>query len=324
MHKSSAFDQVKSSAKAARVGIVECVDELDKKIMAELQTNCRVSYQELSRTYGISANAIRRRILHLEETGEIARYSVYLSPAMMGAERLFALLSSDGTRDEFEMVDEIGSHRNILAAAAYSNGTYALVAEYRGSEELLDIGSFLRKLESIKAVELHPILAPRGTSIELSALHLRVLKPLLEDPRMSVVEIAEKSGLTARRVRRLLDQLETSGAVRFRALLELGAASSIPFIAKITWDEKKTTYLPILEWIETTYPLVHWESYVSASEPVLYSLLAAQNLTEAVKFTREIRNHSPVKGVTAIFGGHHKFFAHYRRNRLREMVESID
>lgn len=292
--------------------------------MAELQSNCRVSYQELSRTYGISANAIRRRILHLEETGEIAGYSVYLSPAMMGVERLFGLLSSDGTRDEVELVDEIGSHRNILAAAAYSNGTYALIAEYRGPEEFLDIGSFLRKLNSIEAVELHPILAPRGTAMEFSALHLRVLKSLLEDPRMSVVEIADKSGLTARRVRRLLDQLENSGAIRFRALLELGAASSIPFIAKITWNEKKTTYLPILDWIEKTYPLTHWESFVSASAPVLYSLLAAENLTEVTKLAREIRNHPPVKGVVTIISEYHKFFAIYRQSKLREMIGSVD
>ena len=88
--------------------------------------------------------------------------------------------------------------------------------------------------------------------MELLPLHLRILKWLLEEPRISIVELAKKSGLTARRVRRLLDQLEQSGAVRFRALIELGAASSIPFIAKITWDEKQTTYEPILEWIENT------------------------------------------------------------------------
>lgn len=299
------------------------LDETDKKLIAELQNNCRISYQELSRIYGISANAIRRRILNLEQTGEISGYSVHLSPAMIGVERLFGILSTDGTRDESELVDEIGSHHNIIAAAAYSNGLYALVAEYRNPAELHDVSSFLRKLDGIETVELHTIIAPRGTAMDLSTLHLRILKFLLEDPRMSIVEIAEKSGLTARRVRRLLDQLTNSGAIKFRALIELGAASSIPFIVRITWDEKKTTYLPILEWIEKTYPLIHWESFISASEPVLYSLLSAEKLTEVTVLTQEIRNHPLVKGVVVMIGEHHKFFPRYRHSKIREMIDSI-
>jgi DNA-binding Lrp family transcriptional regulator len=299
------------------------MDEIDRKLLIDLQKNCRVSYQELSRTYGISANAIRRRILNLEETGEIAGYTVALAPAMVGVERIFGLLSSDGSRDELDLVDEIGSHQNIMAAAAYTNGIYALVAEYKGPEELLEVGSYLRRIEGIKSAELHPVLGTFGVEMELSNLHLRVLKCLLDDPRMSVVEIAKESGLTARRVRRLLTQLEDSGAVRFRALVELGAASSIPFIAKITWDEKTTTYARILEWIEKTYPLNHWESFISASEPILYSLLAAHNLTEVTELTRDIRKHTLVRGVTTIISKYHKFFPNYRMNKLREMIRSV-
>ncbi len=299
------------------------MDQIDKKLIAELQKNCRVSYQELSRTYGISANAIRRRILNLEETGEIAGYTVYLSPAMVGADNLFGFLTSDGTRDEIEVVDEIGSHSNIIAASAYSNGTYALVAEYRSPEELLEVSSFLRRLDGIVKAELHPILRDADTEMDLSPLHLRVLKWLVEEPRMSIVEIAKNSGLTARRVRRILDQLEQSGAIKFRALVELGAAEDIPFIEIITWNEKKTTYAPILEWIEKTYPLIHWESFISASEPVMYALLAAENLTEVTRLTREIRKHPSVQSVTTIISTYHKFFPHYRLNRLRAMIDAV-
>jgi len=304
--------------------VVLVVDEIDKRLIAELQKNCRISYQMLSRSYGISANAIRRRILNLEESGEISGYNVYLSSAMVGTSSLFGFLTSDGTRDEIELVDEIGSHQNIIAAAAYSNGTYALVAEYRTSEELLAVSSYLRKLDGIVKADLHPILSISGTQMDLTTLHFRVLKWLIEDPRMSIVDIAKNSGLTARRVRRLLDQLEQSGAVRFRALIELGAAESIPFIETITWEERTITYAPILEWIEKTYPLRHWESFISASEPVLFALFSAESLTEVTELTREIRNHPSVKSVTTNISTYHKFFPHYRLNRLKEMIDSID
>ena len=297
------------------------MDELDKKILGDLGSNCRVSYQELSRRYGISANAIRRRVLNLEESGEISGYSLFLSPAMIGVNRILGLLTADGSRDEVEVMDEIGSHSGVIASAAYSNGIYALVGEYTTPEELLDLTSFFRKIESIEKTEVHQTIVPLGTHMELSRMHLRVLKPLLHEPRLSVVEVSKKSGLTARRVRRLLNQLEESGAIRFQALLELGAASSIPFLARVTWDEKIANYQEIWDWIAKTYPISHWETFVSATEPVLYSLIAVEGLVEVNDVTRALRKYEKIQSVKTLISKFHKFYPSITRQKLVEMIE---
>jgi len=297
------------------------MDELDKKILGDLASNCRVSYQELSRRYGISANAIRRRVLNLEESGEISGYSLLLSPAMIGVNRILGLLTADGSRDEVEVMDEIGSHSGVIASAAYSNGIYALVGEYTTPEELLDLTSYFRKIESIEKTEVHQTIVPLGTHMELSRMHLRVLKPLLHGPRLSVVEVSRKSGLTARRVRRLLNQLEESGAIRFQALLELGAASSIPFLARVTWDEKIANYQEIWDWIAKTYPISHWETFVSATEPVLYSLIAVEGLVQVNDVTRALRKYEKIQSVKTLISKFHKFYPSITRQKLVEMIE---
>ena len=297
------------------------MDELDKKILGDLASNCRVSYQELSRRYGISANAIRRRVLNLEESGEISGYSLFLSPAMIGVNRILGLLTADGSRDEVEVMDEIGSHSGVIASAAYSNGIYALVGEYTTPEELLDLASYFRKIESIEKTEVHQTIVPLGTHMELSRMHLRVLKPLLHGPRLSVVEVSRESGLTARRVRRLLNQLEESGAIRFQALLELGAASSIPFLARVTWDEKIANYQEIWDWIAKTYPISHWETFVSATEPVLYSLIAVESLVEVNDVTRALRKYEKIQSVKTLISKFHKFYPSITRQKLVEMIE---
>jgi DNA-binding Lrp family transcriptional regulator len=297
------------------------VDELDKRILGDLTRNCRLSYQELSRRYEISANAIRRRILNLEESGEISGYSLALSPVMLGVHRMLAILTSDGSRDELEVMDEIGNHPLVIAAAAYSNGTYAMVGEYRSNEELLKLTSHLRLIESIKESEIHQIIEPRGSQMELSKMHLRVLKPLMEDPRLSVVEISNRSGLTARRVRRLLQQLEESNAIHFNTLVELGAATGIPFLARITWNERKTSFQEILDFILDTYPLHHWETYISASEPVLYSLIAVEGLTEVNEVVRNLRKNDNIESVSANIGVFHKFYRSITRQILLDMIE---
>lgn len=297
------------------------LDEMDKRILNDLQSNCRISYQELSRKYGISANAIRRRILNLEESGVISGYSIVLSPAMTNTDFLFCLLSTDGTRDEVEMVDAIGSSKNVLAAASYTDGTFALIAEYQGLQELQEIGTFLRTLKSVENAEIHTFIQSGGGKMKLTKTHLRVLEPLLDDPRLPIVDIAQQTGLTARRVRRLIRELEEGGVLHFTALLELGAATSIPFIVQIHWNEKAVPYSTITEWLIKDYSLQHWETYVSASEPVIYSLLVADDLTHLTATVRSIRQNEHVTSAKALIGYHHKYFSSSRRNMLIKMVK---
>lgn len=303
--------------------IADNMDELDKRIMADLQDYCRLSYQELSRRYGVSANAIRKRIMNLEATGEISGYAVTLSIGVTGSSQLFGFLTGDGSRDEVEMIEEIGSHPNIIAAAAYSNGIYAFVGEYTVTHEMHDLSSYLRRIKGVVSAEIHPTILPTRPGMELTPLHLRILKVLLEDPRLPVVEIAERSGLTARRVRRLLSQLEENRAVQFKALIELGADTSIPFIALIRWDERAITYAQLIDWLREKYPLTLWENFISATEPVLFLLFAGENLTQVNDMTREIRRHPHVVSVITTISTHHKFFTGYRQKKLQEMVESV-
>lgn len=295
---------------------------MDKNILTDLQRNCRLSYQELSRKYGISANAIRRRILNMEETGVISGYSIFMSPAMTGTGFLFGLLSTDGSRDEVEMVEEIGSSKYVMAASSYTDGLYALVAEYHGPQELQELGSFLRTLDSVIGAELHTIIGTWGAKMNLTKTHLRILEPLLDDPRLPIVDVAQKTGLTARRVRRLLAEFEENNALRFATLIELGADRSLPFIVRILWNEKTTKYSTITELLETEYPINHRETYISASEPVIYSLLVADNIAQLVEIVRSIRKNEYVTSVKVLISGYHQYFSSYRHEKLIQMVKS--
>jgi len=234
---------------------------------------------------------------------------------------MFGLLSTDGSRDDEEMVDAIGASQNILAAAAYSDGYYAFVAEYQGAEEQQQLATYLRTLESVTNAELHTIIRNWGSKMSLTKTHLRVLEPLLTDPRLPIVDVAQATGLTARRVRRLIRELEEGGALRFSALPELGAATSLPYIVRITWNEQTATYSTITEWLLKDFPLAHWETYVSAAEPVIYTLLVADDITELTETTRAIRRNEHVTSIKIILGLYHKYFSSHRFETLKRMVK---
>ncbi|WP_288398046.1 Lrp/AsnC family transcriptional regulator [uncultured Acinetobacter sp.] len=60
------------------------MDKMDKKILAELQQNGRLSLTELAEKIGLSLSPCHRRVRALEESGVIRGYRAQLEPALIG------------------------------------------------------------------------------------------------------------------------------------------------------------------------------------------------------------------------------------------------
>jgi Lrp/AsnC family leucine-responsive transcriptional regulator len=60
------------------------VDQIDIRILTELQLNARVTLAELGRRVGLSAPAVGERVQRLEETGVITGYHAEIDPKTLG------------------------------------------------------------------------------------------------------------------------------------------------------------------------------------------------------------------------------------------------
>ena len=60
------------------------LDAIDRRILAILQENARVSNVELAESAGVSASPCWRRVRELERTGVISRYVTLVDPAALG------------------------------------------------------------------------------------------------------------------------------------------------------------------------------------------------------------------------------------------------
>ncbi|PJG82473.1 Lrp/AsnC family transcriptional regulator [Caviibacterium pharyngocola] len=60
------------------------MDKIDKKIIAELQKNGRISLTELCEKVGISLSPCQRRVKLLEQSGVISGYRAEISPELAG------------------------------------------------------------------------------------------------------------------------------------------------------------------------------------------------------------------------------------------------
>ncbi|MFI6483658.1 Lrp/AsnC family transcriptional regulator [Nonomuraea sp. NPDC050663] len=60
------------------------LDALDRRILAELQVDARVSFAELGRRVGLSPPAVSERVQRLEESGVITGYRAEVDPRALG------------------------------------------------------------------------------------------------------------------------------------------------------------------------------------------------------------------------------------------------
>ncbi|XAY79450.1 Lrp/AsnC family transcriptional regulator [Sagittula stellata E-37] len=60
------------------------VDAIDRRILAELQRDARMSIQDLSSRVGLSASPCARRVRNLEQSGLIRGYTVVIDEPLMG------------------------------------------------------------------------------------------------------------------------------------------------------------------------------------------------------------------------------------------------
>jgi DNA-binding Lrp family transcriptional regulator len=302
---------------------VNHLDSIDKKILIALDENCRLSYQALADNLKITANAVRKRLDRLIESGVIEEFSIILKPEIVGSEYLIALISTDGSENEEDFIELIGSNLNVIQVGQLvtSQGRlYFVHCEYIGAIGLQNLGTFFRTKEPVTEIELHTILTKRGKKFEIKKLHLQVLKYLLKDARLQVNEIANLTGLTSRRVSRAIKEMQVSDAFWFATRWYISLGSNVEFYLKIEYDEQAVEYEEIDEWLRDRYPMEYWFSYYSAVKPILFAKFVTDHFREAEPISRTVKSTSFMKSVDVLLSYPVRKFPRLGRTKIEELI----
>jgi Lrp/AsnC family leucine-responsive transcriptional regulator len=73
------------------MGYDDRMDSRDRRIIALLQANARLTYQEIGEGVGLSTAAAYQRVRKLEESGVITGYHARVAPEAVGSEQLALL-----------------------------------------------------------------------------------------------------------------------------------------------------------------------------------------------------------------------------------------
>ncbi|AJF68936.1 Lrp/AsnC family transcriptional regulator [Streptomyces vietnamensis] len=132
------------------------MDEIDRAILRELQTDGRIPYAELGPKVGLSPSAARQRLQRLIDAKVVQVVGV-TDPVAMGGQAM-ALLGVRVDGDPRAVADELARHEEVVYTVLTS-GTFDLFVEVvcRRPAELLDIvNDVVRPIEGVTAVESFP------------------------------------------------------------------------------------------------------------------------------------------------------------------------
>ncbi|MFJ9725078.1 Lrp/AsnC family transcriptional regulator [Streptomyces sp. NPDC101209] len=132
------------------------MDEIDRAILRELQTDGRIAYADLGPKVGLSASAARQRLQRLLDTKTVQVVGV-TDPMSMGGQAM-ALLGIAVDGDPRAVADELARREEVVYAVLTSGG-FDLFAEVvaPGPRELLDfVNDVVRPVEGVRQMQSFP------------------------------------------------------------------------------------------------------------------------------------------------------------------------
>ncbi|MEU1184434.1 Lrp/AsnC family transcriptional regulator [Streptomyces sp. NPDC005820] len=135
------------------------MDDIDRAILRELQTDGRIAYADLGPRVGLSASAARQRLQRLLDSRAVQVVGV-TDPMAMGGQAM-ALLGITVDGDPRPVADALAAHPEVVYSVLTSGG-FDLFAEVVSptAKDLLDfVNDTVRPVEGVSGVQPFPYFA---------------------------------------------------------------------------------------------------------------------------------------------------------------------
>ena len=303
--------------------ISEMMDTTDQIILERLKINCRTSLQDFSRITGISANEVKKRIDSLVASGIIKRFKVVFSPLMTNEDTVIVILEFENEPHEKILLNNLSNNSSVHKVSRLLDGRYIVFGVYFEQEELSALTTHLRKLPSIRNIEMHfRFLHYWGGRINLSGAHREILRCLLVNPRMPVSDVARETGLESDNVKYLIEKMTASEAVLFTIdTSEDMEEKSTEVLAKVQWNVGKTSKEQVITWLQEQFGSLRLGECVSATDPTLFFHFSVKHVYEVELVAKKTREFGLVTTIEPMILFPGVSFTDPRQRRAQTLLE---
>jgi DNA-binding Lrp family transcriptional regulator len=206
------------------------LDDVDRRLLAHLQTDARASYARLAETSGLSPAAVRLRVQRLHRDGIVTSVGV-VHPELLGITTVASVCLSashnvEGIAERLAALPQvtfvvISASRFTIVADVMCRSDQELIATL---EQILEVDGVttlesVKHLDRVKSATTAPHDDLRLTG-PLDETDFAILRELEADGRASYADLAAGAGLSHAATRVRVQGLLTSQAVRVLALID--------------------------------------------------------------------------------------------------------
>ena len=222
------------------------LDELDGKILRSLSKNCRISYNGLGNEIGLTAKSVKARVKKMQASGVIDSFIVKVNPLVLGYSK-FCLLVLKMNRNAADQ-DHIRHILTLLGDILYTGHVLGGISTFK----------FAVKKEAEDKIKLlidmigQDVMIQNQTSVfpnvkeQPSYIDFKIIRCLLDNPRMEISDISEKISVSSKTVARRLDRMIDNHVLDFTLQFNFTAIRGY-IVSVVSTIIEKGSYTKVLE-----------------------------------------------------------------------------
>ncbi len=233
------------------------MDHLDLQILRILADNCRTSYRSIGLTLGLTTNTVKRRVKILIQNRIIGKFITNLNFAILGYKMNCLLI----VRYHNLNIDKIAKylHRfgNVYLAINAIGGTsvFGIIVRPDMEEEIMFLkeSSNLNLLEGLEkdgkaSVNIRDIFIGYHTSrFRLIETDLKIIRCLVYDPRMKVMDIAKTISTSQRTVIRRMEAMAENRLLTFGLVYNPSAMKGFNYFSILAETDNSSLFQEIIK-----------------------------------------------------------------------------
>jgi DNA-binding Lrp family transcriptional regulator len=170
------------------------LDNTDIDILRILYNDCRTSYRSIASSIGLSKNAVKTRVNRLISNSIIRGFMTSINPAIFGYSRFCYLTIKDEKRLEKTLTSLERVGKSIIKMDCI--GRFSIFALAAREQDIEKIRSLVEA--SGPALVLNCVVGQYPIKYKLQETDFKMLKCLISDPRMEIVEIAKRVSVSSK------------------------------------------------------------------------------------------------------------------------------
>ncbi|HJU34161.1 MAG TPA: AsnC family transcriptional regulator [Nitrososphaera sp.] len=225
------------------------MDHLDLRILRILADNCRTSYRSMGLTLGLTPNTVKRRVKILVQKEIIGKFITNLNYAILGYRMNCLLIVRHHNLNFEELAKYLHKFGNIYLGIKAIGGTsvFGIIAR-PAMEGEIKVLKEISKRNLSGAVEKESIpfnIHIRDVFIGYHTSHFRVIETdlkiircLLSDPRITIVDIANRISASRRTVIRRMEAMTENRLLNFGLVYNPSAMKGYNYFSIVAQADK--------------------------------------------------------------------------------------